>query len=148
MWNKGLPVIAQTTSTFHLLSPKENGHYCPLQIIVHPLTSVRVQLLILRSHTLHIQTILPLLIFRPKEVMFHPMMGNMLSLPLSPWFFIHPTFHPTHPLLKYQTLLSLQLPILDLLVTHLHGPLCVCPQCHNPASSHQVYHQPGPPHIS
>lgn len=151
MLNKGLPVTTRATPMFHLLSPKENGHYCPLQIMVHPQTSVRVQPLILRSQTLHIQTILPPLILRLKEGTSYPMMGSMSSHPLSHWLRVHPTFHPTPLPLIYPKLWFLWIPVLGLLVTHLllRIPLCFCPQCHNPTScSHQVYHQPRPPPIS
>lgn len=144
-------MTTQTTPMFHLLSPKENGHYCPLQIMVHPQTSVRAQPLILRSQTLHIQTILPLLMLRLKEGTSHPMRGSMSSRPLNHWLCIHPAFHPTPLPLIYQKLWFLWMPVLGRLVTHLllWSPVCLCPQCRNPTScSHQVYHQPRPLPIS
>lgn len=143
-----LPATTQATPMFRLLSPKENGHYCPSQTTAHPRTLGRVRPLLLRSQTLPIQTTLPLLRLRLKEVMCHPTKGNMLSLLLTPCFCAQPTFRPIHPPLICQTLWCFWTVILARLVTHLllhQGPLCLCPQCHNPTScSHPPYHQPGP----
>lgn len=143
MLYKGLPVTTQTTLTFHLLSPKENGRCCPSQITLPPQRPARAQPLPFRS-----QTPLLLLKLRLKALTHRPMMANLLRLPPSHWFCIRPTLHLTRPPLICQTHRFLT-PVPNLLRTHLiQGPLHLYPHCHNPINSHQPYHRLGLPNSS
>ena len=133
---RGLPVTTQTTAMFRLLSPKENGRYCLLQITPPTQRPARAQPLPLRSQTLLLRLSL-------NRVACPPTMTSLLSLPQSHRFCIRPTCQPTRPLLICQTPWFL-IPVPNLLRTHLtQGCLPLNPHHHNPSHSHQPYHQPG-----
>lgn len=142
--DQGLPVTTQTTPMFRRLSPKENGHYCPLQITLPTQRPARAQPLPLRSQTLRTWTLL--LRLSPNKAACPPTMTILLGLPPSLHFCIHPTFQPTRPPLICQTPWFL-IPVPNLLRTHLiQGSLQL--HRHNPSHSHQPYHQPGLPQSS
>lgn len=141
---RGLPVTTQTTPTFRRLSPKENGHYCPLQITLPTQRPARARPLPFRSQTLRTWTLL--LRLSPNRAACPPTMTILLSLPQSLQFCVRPTFQPTRPPLICPTPRFL-IPVPNLLRTHLiRGSLQL--HRHNPSHSHQPYRQPGLPHSS